>query len=333
MTRHIILASRPQGQPLAQNFAIEERADLPLAEGEMRVRVKIFSVDPAIRGFLDDRPSYMPPVALGAPINGMSLGEIIESRHDDYPVGTLVRAFATWSETYVLRGDALGLEIVTPVPGVALDHYMGALGPVGLTAWVGLIEIGKVKPGETVLVSAAAGATGSTVGQIAKIRGARVIGLVGSDAKADVIASLGFDAVINYRSCGDLATAIAAAAPEGIDIYFDNVGGEMLEAILPLMRPHGRIPVCGMIGDYNDADHPYGVKTLWQLVVNRITMRGFLTYDHGDVLGAAQADLDQWAASGALVPLANVRDGFDNLPAAFIALMAGETTGKTLVRV
>ncbi len=301
--------------------------------GEMLVKMRVGSVDPAIRGFLDDRPSYVPPVAIGAPINGMSLGEVVDSHNPDWPVGTLVRAFATWSDHYVLNGDAWGLEKVIPRPGVPLEHYMGTLGPVGLTAWVGLFEIGKAKPGETVLVSAAAGATGSTVVQIAKARGATVIGIAGGPDKMQIVRDLGADFAIDYRAEPDLAAAIRAAAPDGIDVYFDNVGGEMLDAVLQLMRLHGRIALCGMVAQYNDADHPHGIRNLWQLVVNRVLMRGFITYDHRDVLDQAQAELDGWAADGQLKPLANIRDGFEKLPEAFIALMSGRTIGKTLVRI
>ncbi len=330
-TRHIILASRPTGAPVPENFALITTPTPRPGPGEMLVRMCVGSVDPATRGFLDDRPSYLPPVAIGAPIAGMSLGEIVESNHPDYPAGTFVRAFATWSDHYVIGADALGLEIVHPEPGVDLHHYMGALGPVGLTAWVGLFAVGEAKPGETVLISAAAGATGSTVGQIAKARGCRVIGLVGSQEKAQTIRDLGFDTAINYRATPDLASEINRAAPDGIDVYFDNVGGEMLEAILPLMRLHGRVAVCGMVGQYNDADHPYGVKTLWQLVVNRVRMQGFITYDFPDVLEEAQRELDGWVREGKLKPLANVRNGFEHLPDAFIDLMSGKTIGKTIV--
>ena len=244
-----------------------------------------------------------------------------------------MRAFAHWSDHYVLSGDAWGIEKVHPQPGVDLHHYMGALGPVGLTAWVGLFAVGEAKPGETVVVSAAAGATGSTVGQIAKAKGCRVIGIAGSPEKVQVVKDLGFDAAIDYRATPDIAAEIAKVAPDGVDVYFDNVGGEMLEAILPLMRLHGRVAVCGMIGQYNDADHPYGVKTLWQLVVNRIKMQGFITFDYPQLLGQAQAELDGWVAEGKLRPLANVRDGFEKLPEAFIDLMSGKTIGKTLVRI
>lgn len=331
--RQIVLVRRPQGAPTPEDFALTTAPMPEPGDGEMLVRMRVGSVDPAIRGFLDDRPSYLPPVALGAPINGMSLGEVVVSNHSAYPVGTLVRTFATWSDHYVIGADALGLEVVTPQPGTDLHHYMGALGPVGLTAWVGLFAVGEAKPGETVLISAAAGATGSTVGQIAKARGCTVIGLVGSAEKAAVIRELGFDAAIDYRATPDIAAEIAKAAPQGVDVYFDNVGGETLEAVLPLVRLHGRVAVCGMIDQYNDADHPHGVKTLWRLVVNRIKMQGFLTYDYPGVLDQAQRELDDWVAQGKLKPLANVRDGFEKLPEAFIDLMSGRTIGKTLVRI
>jgi NADPH-dependent curcumin reductase CurA len=331
--RQIVLARRPKGVPVPEDFALRETEMPQPGAGEFLVAMRVGSVDPAIRGFLDDRPSYIEPVALGAPINGMSLGEVVASHHADYPVGTLVRAFATWSDHYVLSAEAWGLEKVQCRPDTPLHHYMGALGPVGLTAWVGLFAVGEAKPGETVVVSAAAGATGSTVGQIARAKGCKVIGLVGSAEKAAVIRDLGFDAAIDYRATPDIAAEIAKVAPEGVDVYFDNVGGEVLEAILPLMRLHGRVAVCGMVGQYNDADHPHGVRTLWQLVVNRIRMQGFITYDYPEVLAQAQAELDGWVAEGKLKPLANVRDGFEKLPEAFIDLMSGRTIGKTLVRI
>jgi NADPH-dependent curcumin reductase CurA len=329
--RHITLVKRPQGAPTPDIFVLTEGPMPEPGPGEILVKMRVGSVDPAIRGFLDDRPSYLPPVALGAPINGMSLGEVVTSKNPAYPVGTLLRVFATWSDHYVVGPDALGLEVVKPQPGTDLHHYMGALGPVGLTAWVGLFAVGEAKPGETVVVSAAAGATGSTVGQIAKAKGCHVIGLVGSPEKARIIRDLGFDAAIDYRATPDIAAEISKAAPEGVDVYFDNVGGDTLEAILPLMRLHGRVAVCGMIGQYNDADNPHGVKTLWQLVVNRIKMQGFITYDYPDVLEQAQQELDGWVADGKLTPLANVREGFERLPEAFIDLMSGKTIGKTIV--
>lgn len=333
MVRHIVLARRPSGVPSPDRFRLETGPEPTLPAGGMIVAGRVFSIDPAIRGFLDDRPSYLPPVAIGAPVNGMALGEVLESDNPAFPVGALVRALATWSERYALGPDALGLERVSPAPGVPIEHYMGALGPVGLTAWVGLHVIGAIRPGDTVVVSAAAGATGSTAAQLARAHGCRVIGLVGTSTKVQAALALGLHCVIDYRATSDLTAAIRQAAPAGVDVYFDNVGGPMLELMLPLMRLHGRIVVCGMIGQYNHADHPHGVTTLWQLVVNRLTMRGFLTYDHADRLAEAQGELDRLYAAGQLTPVANIRDGFDAIPSAFIDLMAGRTIGKTLVRV
>lgn len=332
-TRQIVLQRRPQGVPDEGCFALREAPVPELRAGEMLVRMRVGSVDPAIRGFLDDRPSYLPPVAIGAPINGMSLGEIVASRNPDWPVGTFIRVFAVWSEYFVIGPDALGLERVTPAPGAPLRTYMGALGPVGLTAWVGLFAIGEARAGETVLVSAAAGATGSTAVQLAKAAGCRVVGLAGSADKAALVRRIGADAVVNYRQCDDLGAALDAAAPGGFDVYFDNVGGPLLDTVLPRLRERGRIALCGMIAQYNDADHPHGVTNLWQLVVKRASIRGFLTYDHAARLGEAQAMLDALHAAGELVPVENVHRGFAALPAAFIALMRGETSGKTLVEI
>ena len=333
MTRHIVLARRPAGMPVAEDFRLEDAPRPDLAEGEILVAVRTLSMDPAIRGFLDDRPSYMPPVQIGEPVRGMMLGEVVRSRNPKLAEGSLVRAMASWSEEVVLGPKALGLEKVEPVPGMAVETLMGALGPSGLTAWVGMHEIGQVKAGETVLVSAAAGAVGSVAGQIARLRGCRVIGLAGGAEKCATLRQLGFDAAIDYRAVSDLASAVREAAPDGVDIYFDNVGGETLETMLPLMRVHGRIVVCGMIGDYNDQDSPTPVRTLWQLVVKRLTMRGFVTYDHWKCLATAQADLNNWATSGALTPLDTLYTGLAAAPTAFIDLMGRRTIGKTLVRI
>ncbi len=328
VNRRIVLKRRPAGMPVVDDFGTDTIAVPEPAEGEIVVANRILSIDPAIRGWLDDRPSYMPPIEIGNVIRSMTLGEVIASRNPAFPPGCCVRGVAGW-EAFSLIGDAIGLERVAADNA---ERQMGALGPAGLTAWVGLNIIAAVQPGETVLVSAAAGAVGSVAGQIARILGARVVGIAGSEAKCAALIGMGFDAAINHRT-DTLASAIKAACPDGIDVYFDNVGGRVLEAVLPAMKRNGRVAVCGMVGDYNDADHPHGVTTLWQLVVNRITMRGFLTYDHAEHLARAQADLDGWARDGRLVPIENVRDGLDAAPQALIDLLAGRTIGKTLVRV
>jgi NADPH-dependent curcumin reductase CurA len=319
--------------PRAGDFQLEQRKVREPQAGELLVANQVLSIDPAVRGFLDDRPSYLPPVALGETVRGMALGRIIKSCHPEFPEGAFVRALAGWEEISLLGRDAIGLMRVTISPGTPLQHYMGVLGASGLTAWIGLNEIAALKAGETVVVSAAAGAVGNVACQIARLQGCRVIGLAGSPAKVERLQKLGLHAAIDYRAAGhDLAGAIRAASPEGVDVYFDNVGGSTLETLLPLMREHGRVAVCGMVSEYNDQDHPYGVHTLWQLVVKRLTLRGFLTYEHAARIPEAQAQLTHWLSTGALVAIENVREGLERAPEAFIDLMSGRTIGKTLVK-
>jgi NADPH-dependent curcumin reductase CurA len=329
--RRIVLARRPTGMPTPDDFRLET-TDIPaLRADEFLVANRYLAIDPAIRGFLDDRVSYLPPVALGDTVRGMVLGRVIRSRNAAFPTGCVVRALAGWEEVSVLGPGALGLENVAIDPATPLQYYMGALGPTGLTAWVGLNEIGHIKPGQTVVVSAAAGAVGSVAGQIARLTGCRVVGLAGSAAKVAHLAALGFHAAIDYRATADLSAAIRAACPDGVDVYFDNVGGTTLELLLPLMNIHGVVVVCGMVSEYNSQDKPQPVHTLWQLVVKRLTMRGFLTYEHPDCLPTAQAQLTQWVRSGALEVLDNLHSGIESAPTAFIELMSGRTVGKTLV--
>lgn len=332
MQQRVVLARRPDGVPRQEDFRLEPTPLQPIDPGEIRIANRLLSIDPAIRGFLDDRESYLPPVAIGEVVRGMTLGEVVESRNADIAVGAHVRALAGWEEFSVLRSDALGLEKVAVRPDTPLEYYMGALGPAGLTAWMGLNEIAQIKPGQTLLVSAAAGAVGSVAGQIARLQGCRVIGLAGSSGKVKTLKTLGYHEAINYRATPNLSEAIRQACPDGVDVYFDNVGGPILETILPLMRIHGRIVVCGMVSDYNHQDEPYPVRTLWQIVVKRLTLRGFLTYEHAARIPEAQRDLDRWVHSGALRAIDNIHEGIESAPAALIALMSGDTVGKTLVR-
>lgn len=331
-SRRIVLARRPEGLPHAGDFRLELATVPALAAGDCEIRNVFLSMDPAIRGFLDDRPSYLPPVAIGETVRGMSLGQVTRSRNPELTEGTYLRALTGWEEVSIVRPGAIGLEPVVPLPGIALEAHMGALGPAGLTAWIGLHEIGRIKPGQTVLVSAAAGSVGSLVGQLARLHGCRTVGLAGSAAKVSRLLSLGFDGAVNYRAATDLSATIAAACPDGIDVYFDNVGGATLETVLPLMNVHGTVVVCGMVSDYNHQDEPYPVRTLWQLVVKRLTLRGFLTYEHPECIPRAQAELNEHVRSGALVGLTSIYDGLPAAPAAFIDLMSGRTMGKTLVK-
>ena len=324
------LAARPKGMPRDEDFSLVEQPLPELADGQVRVANRWLSVDPYMRGRMNDGKSYVPPFQLGEPMQGGAIGEVVESRAETVPVGTLVSHMAGWRDEALIPA-----QHVQPLPNLGVDPqaFLGQFGMPGMTAYYGLLQVAEAKPGDTVFVSAAAGAVGSTVVQIAKAKGMTVIGSAGGRDKTDWVRSLGADAVIDYKGDMSVVEALGKAAPDGIDVYFDNVGGEVLEAVLPLMRLHGRVAVCGMVGQYNDADHPHGVRTLWQLVVNRIRMQGFITYDYPQVLGQAQAELDAWVAEGKLKPLANVRDGFETLPQAFIDLMSGRTIGKTLVRI
>lgn len=331
INRKITLARRPTGLPQADDFHLQEAPLPPVADGAMLVRNRVFAIDAAIRGFLDDRPSYLPPLAIGDPIRGMALGEVVDSRLPGFAVGDTVRALAAWEEYSVLGADALGLEKCDCPDRDALSLYMGTLGPSGLTAYVGLFAIGRIKPGDTVAISAAAGAVGNVAGQIARLAGCRTIGITSSPDKVALCRDLGFDAVIDYRAPGTLDEKIAAAAPQGIDVYFDNVGGEILDTILPHMADHGRVVICGMIANYNHADEQYPIRNLWQLLVKRATMQGFLTYEHPEFLGEAQSRISNWVKSGDLRPLENITHGLEAAPDALIRLMSGKTTGKTIV--
>lgn len=333
MNRQIVLASRPTGVPTPANFRLIESPVRELEEGEILSENKVFAIDPAIRGMLDDRESYLPAVAIGGLIPTMVLGRVIRSRNPAFKEGDYGRGFVGWEEYSILNPANFAIENVHVDPAVPLTAYMGALGWSGITAYIGLKRIGEMKAGDTVVMSAAAGAVGSVGGQIAQLSGCRTVGLVGSPEKADLITgTFGLDAAINYRAEEDLAAAIKRACPDGADLYFDNVGGKILDSMLPQMRDFGRIVVCGMIANYNDQDNPVPILNLWQLLVHRITMRGFLAYEHQDMLAEAEAQLGAWIKSGELIALENVTTGIENTPEAFIRLMSGTTTGKTIVR-
>jgi NADPH-dependent curcumin reductase CurA len=331
INRRITLARRPTGLPEAGDFGFQEGPMPAVSDGAMLVRNRVFAIDAAIRGFLDDRPSYLPPLAIGETIRGMALGEVVESRLPGFAAGDIVRALAGWEDYSLLRADALGLEKCDRADNQTLSLHMGTLGPSGLTAYVGLFAIGRIKPGDTVAISAAAGAVGNVAGQIARLSGCRTIGITGSPDKVALCQELGFDTVIDYKAPGALGDKIAAAAPEGIDVYFDNVGGEILDTVLPRLADRGRVVVCGMIANYNDADEQYPIRNLWQLLVKRATMQGFLTYEHPEFLDEARSRIGAWVRSGELRPLENVSHGLEAAPEAFIRLMSGRTTGQTVL--
>lgn len=332
LNRKIILASRPVGMPKPENFKLIEAPIRELAEGEVLLENQVFAIDPAIRGMLDDRAGYMEPVAIGGLIPTMVLGRVIKSRNSAFREGDYGRGFVGWEEYSILNPANIAMENLKVDPAIPPTAYMGALGWSGITAYVGLHKIGEMTSGETVVLSAAAGAVGSVAGQIAKLRGNRVVGIVGSAAKARLITALGMDMAVNYRDTADLSGALREACPDGAHLYFDNVGGKTLDSMLPLMADFGRIVVCGMIANYNNADDPYPIRNLWQVLVRRIMMRGFLAYEHPELLAESEQTLAGWIRSGQLKPLENVTTGLENTPGAFIRLMAGETSGKTVVR-
>lgn len=331
--RRIVLASRPSGVPAAENFRLVEAEVPALAEGEVLTENLVLAIDPAVRGMLDEADdSYLPAVPLGGRVPTMVLGRVVDTRNPRFRVGDYARGFTGWEEHSIIDATNIAMENVRVDPDVPLTAYMGALGWSGITAYIGLLRHGEMKAGDVVVVSAAAGAVGSVAGQIARLKGCRAIGISSTDKIAQVTGLLGMDAAVDYRSATDLSAAIRAACGGGADVYFDNVGGKVLDAMLPAMNDFGRIVVCGMVANYNHANAPFPLSNLWQVLVHRITMRGFLAYEHPDMLDEAQAALAGWIMSGQLKATENVTTGIENAPGAFIRLMAGQTSGKTVVR-
>ncbi len=327
--REIRLASRPSGWPTEENFAFAD-VELPSPEaGQVLVRNTFMSVDPYMRGRMNDVKSYVPPFQLDKPLEGGAVGEVLESGVDGVSAGDLVLHGLGW-RTHALTSEFTPLK---PIEGVSPSHFLGALGMTALTAYVGLLDIARFKEGDTVFVSGAAGAVGSLAGQIARLKGAkRVVGSAGSAEKVDrLTGKLGFDAAFNYRD-GDVRKLLAAAAPDGIDVYFDNVGGDHLAAALDSLRRNGRIAACGSISAYNEKELPPGPNNLHLIVGKRLTMRGYIILDHNDRLPDMIREVGTWLADGSLVAEETVADGLDNAPAAFIGMLRGENTGKMVVR-
>ncbi len=280
-----------------------------------------------MRGRMNDGPSYVPPVDLGAVMCGEVAGEVIESRHPKFAVGDRVSGDLGWQQYAVSNGK--GLRRLAPV--TPLVAQLSVCGMPGITAWVGLLELGKPEPGQTVLVSGAAGAVGSAVGQIAKLKGCRVIGIAGGPDKCRfVVEQFGFDACLDYKA-GNLREQLKAATPQGVDVYFDNVGGEILDTVLPRMNPFSRLPLCGLISQYN-ATEAYGVKNFRYILINRIRVQGFIVFDFAEHYAAARADLAQWLAEGRLRHHETVAEGLRAAPAAFLGMLRGANLGKQLVK-
>ncbi|MEV7010601.1 NADP-dependent oxidoreductase [Streptosporangium sp. NPDC051022] len=331
VSREFRLASRPSGWPTPENFEFA-RTELPApGEGQILVRNLFMSVDPYMRGRMNDVKSYTPPFELGRPLDGGAVGEVVESRAPGFAPGDFVLHSYGWRD-HALLGPGQGRR-VEEIPGIPLSAYLGVLGMPGLTAYVGLLDIAGLKEGDVVFVSGAAGAVGSLAGQIARLKGAsRVVGSAGTDEKvAYLTGKLGFHAAFNYRR-GPVADLLAQAAPDGIDVYFDNVGGDHLEAALGAFRPYGRTAMCGAISAYNATEPPEGPRNLFLAVGKRLTLRGFIVSDHFDRLGAATAEVAGWLREGRITFEETVVDGLENAPAAFIDMLRGANTGKMIVR-
>ncbi|MGY2009167.1 NADP-dependent oxidoreductase [Nocardia gipuzkoensis] len=328
-SREFQLAARPVGAPTAANFALVERPIPELAEGQILVRNTWMSVDPYMRGRMDDRPSYIPPFQVGAALEGSALGEVIASAAAALPVGTTVTHFAGWRD-YSVVDAATAAPVDTSL--AAPRHYLGALGTTGLTAYAALTDVARVEPGDTVFISAAAGAVGSVAGQIAKALGAaRVIGSAGGAAKtALLLDEFGFDAAIDYRE-GDLAGQLTAAAPDGIDVYLDSVGGEHLRVAVEAMHPKGRIALVGAISGYNGAAADPG-PDLYLAATKELSLRGMLVTSYFPIFGEYIAKAAGWLADGTLHTKETVYTGLDQAPAAFLGVLSGANIGKMLVR-
>jgi len=330
-SREVRLAARPTGWPTTENFNVAT-VDLPeLQDGEVLVRNAVMSVDPYMRGRMDDRPSYVPPLQVGAALDGGAVGEVVVSKSDSVATGTQVLHGFGWREYAVLPAKRVQPIDTAVAPASA---YLGVLGMPGFTAYVGLTEIAAMKEGDAVFVSGAAGAVGSLVGQIARRRGAsRVVGSAGSaDKVRHLVDDLGFDAAFNYKD-GNVGKQLREAAPDGIDVYFDNVGGDHLEAAIGSLNTFGRVAVCGMISQYNATEATPAPRNLALLITKRLSIRGFIVSDNNALQPAFLDEVGPWVRDGSLITEETFVDGgVDAAPQAFIDLMRGENTGKMLVR-
>ena len=322
------LLARPNGMPLITDFALKFVNLPPLEDGMVHIRNRFLSVDPYMRGRMNDAKSYAQPYALNAPMVGGAVGEIVASRAEGFAPGDLVLHSWGW------RDEAVGpASAVTKLPaiGVPEQRFLGHLGMPGMTAYFGLLDVAEAKAGETVFVSAAAGAVGSAVVQIAKILGLRVVASAGGPHKCALVRALGADAVIDYKAEGSLEDKLAAAAPEGIDIYFDNVGGAHLDAALGAARDNARFAMCGMIETYNETKSE-GLRNMMRIVRARIRMQGFIIFDYNDRIGEFQARMGEWMMDGLIRSDETIYEGLPETPRAFLELFAGGNSGKALVR-
>jgi NADPH-dependent curcumin reductase len=334
VNRRIVLASRPQGKPGLDNFRQESAAIPKAGEGEMLLRTRYLSLDPYMRGRMNAGKSYADRVELGDVMVGGTVSEVVESHHPNYAKGELVRAFSGWQDYALSNGQGL-MKID---PRISRPSYaLGVLGMPGLTAYVGLLDIGEPKAGETVVLAASTGAVGSVVGQIAKLKGCRVVGIAGAKEKCEyAVKELGYDACVSHYD-DDMAEQLENACPKGIDVYFENVGGSSWEAVMPLLNNFARVPVCGLIAHYNQTELPPGpdrMSSLQGMILTRsIKMQGFIVGNYLDRVPAFIGDMTQWMAEGKIRYREHVVEGLENAPEAFLGLFKGANFGKLVVKV
>jgi NADPH-dependent curcumin reductase CurA len=327
MARAWHLKSRPSGMPTQDNFDLKEIDLPPLAEGQARVRNLWLSVDPYMRGRMNDVKSYVPPFQVGEPMEGGAIGEVVESRIDGLNSGDLVQHMSGWRDEAVVPAR---MTQKLPNLGASPELFLGVLGVTGITAYFGLLDAAAARQGDVVFVSAAAGAVGSAVVQIAKARGMTVIGSAGGPEKCEFVRTLGADQVIDYKA-GPILKSLAAAAPDGIDVYFDNVGGDHLDAAFAIARNNARFAICGMIEGYN-AKEPMSFRFIQRVIAARIQLKGFIVFDYFPRMAEFYAEMGPRVANGTVKSRETVVDGLENMPDAFLGLFKGENTGKMLVR-
>ena len=329
--RMVKLAERPFGMAKRENFSIEDGPIPEPGDGEFRVRVEYVSIDPAMRPWLNEGPSYAPPVAIGEVMRALASGIVEASNHPKYSEGDAVSGLFGVQKYAISNGQGAVKLDTSKAP---LERWIGGLGMPGTTAYFGLLAVGQPKEGETVVVSAASGAVGGIVGQIAKIKGCRAVGIAGGPEKCRVVTEeLGFDACVDYKA-GNLSDQLKQACPDGIDIYFENVGGEIQDAVMPLMNPFGRIPVCGLISAYNATEVPTGPNNFRFVLVNRLRIQGFIVFDFAERYPEAIRDLGNWLAEGKLVMREDVREGgVDAFPDVLNLLYTSGNNGKLVLKV
>lgn len=332
MIQTILLKNRPVGKPSVSDFEyVTDESDLKIKDGELLLETAYVSVDPYLRGRMSDAKSYVPPFELNKPVHSGVIAKVIASKNESFAEGDFVSGMLDWKTQQVSTGEGLLKVDKSKAP---LSAYLGILGMTGLTAYLGLTEIGKPKAGETLVVSGAAGAVGSVVGQIGKLLGLRVVGIAGTDEKVEMLKSkFGFDAGINYNTTENMTAAIAEAAPNGVDVYFDNVGGPISDAVLFNINKFARMIICGAISVYNNTELPQSVSVQPFLVKNSALMQGFIVSNFVEKFPEAMKELSTWLAKDKLTYTETIVEGFENIPAAFIDLFDGKNKGKMIVKI